>query len=328
MTLVLTASNLEQVADMRATIDAVERAFRDISLGTAHQPGPVSMNLPSSDSRFVLMGGLANFQKLAAVKLLADIPSNNQDGLPTQRSTILLTDQETGEPLAVLDGRVPTRIRTAAASAVASKHLARPESSTLGMVGAGALAVTHVEAMLAVLPIDTVVVWSRGPATVDAFRQAVSHLDVKVVTAESVKDAVEAADVLCTVTPSIEPLVSGEWFMPGLHINAIGARPRPNHREIDSAGMSRAGVFVDSMDTAIEKSGDLLMAVAEGAMALGDVRAELGDVVSGVRAGRRDGADITLFNSVGIGMQDLAIGRLLYDAAVRQGLGLSIDLGS
>ncbi|MGO4807013.1 ornithine cyclodeaminase family protein [Arthrobacter sp. 2MCAF15] len=328
MTLVLTASNLEQLVDMHATIDAVEQAFRDISLGTANQPSPVSMHVPSSDSRFVLMGGLADFQKLAAVKLLADIPSNDKVGLPTQRSTILLTDQETGEPLAVLDGRVPTRIRTAAASAVASKHLARPESSTLGMVGAGALAVTHVEAMLAVLPIDTVVVWSRRPATVDAFRTAVAHLDVEVVTAGTVRDAVEAADVLCTVTPSIEPLVSGEWFMPGLHINAIGARPRPNHREIDSAGMSRAGVFVDSMDTAVQKSGDLLMAVIEGAMALGDVRAELGDVVAGVRPGRRDGADITLFNSVGIGMQDLAIGRLLYDAAVRQGMGLPIDLAS
>lgn len=328
MTLVLTASQLNHLADMPATIEAVEHAFRDMSLGTAHQPPPVSMHLGWSDSRFLLMGGLANAQKLAAVKLLADIPSNPEKGLPSQRSAILLTDQGTGELLALLDGRVPTRIRTAAASAVATKYLARPESSTLGMVGAGALAVAHVEAMLAVLPIDTVMVWSRSAVRVEAFRTAVAHLDVKVVTASTVRDAVEAADVLCTVTPSIEPIVSGEWFMPGLHVNAIGARPRPDHREIDALGMARAGVFVDSVETAVEKSGDLLLAVAEKAMALGDVRAEIGDVAAGLHPGRRDDADITLFDSVGIGMQDLAIGRLMYDAAMRQGLGLSVDLAS
>lgn len=328
MTLVLTASQLNHLADMPATIEAVEHAFRDMSLGTAHQPPPVSMHLGSSDSRFLLMGGLANAQKLAAVKLLADIPSNPEKGLPSQRSAILLTDQDTGELLALLDGRVPTRIRTAAASAVATKYLARPESSTLGMVGAGALAVAHVEAMLAVLPIDTVVVWSRSAVRVEAFRTAVAHLDVKVVTASTVRDAVEAADVVCTVTPSIQPIVSGEWFMPGLHVNAIGARPRPDHREIDALGMARAGVFVDSVETAVEKSGDLLLAVAEKAMALGDVRAEIGDVAAGLHPGRRDDADITLFDSVGIGMQDLAIGRLMYDAAMRQGLGLSVDLAS
>ncbi|MHC6219779.1 ornithine cyclodeaminase family protein [Arthrobacter sp. MMS24-S77] len=328
MTLILTASVLESLADMQATIAAVEQGFGDIVCGSAHQPGPTSLRLPGSDARFVLMSGLADAQSLAAVKLLSDIPGNGDAGLPTQRSSTLLVDQRTGETLALLDGRVPTRVRTAAASAVASKHLARPTSSTLGLIGAGALAVAHVEAMLHVLPIDTVIVWSRTPATAEAFRAKIAHHAVRVIAASSIREVVEAADVLCTLTPSVEPVVRGEWFRPGLHINAVGARPRPNHREIDSAGMSRSSVFVDNMATAVEKSGDLMLAVKEGAMSIGDVRGELGAVIAGRLAGRSNIGDITLFNSVGIGMQDLVIGRLLFDAAVRHGYGTYIDMAS
>jgi alanine dehydrogenase len=225
MTLILTASVLESLADMQATIEAIEQGFGDIAYGTARQPGPTSLHLPGSDARYVLMSGLADAQALAAVKLLSDIPANAAAGLPTQRSSILLADQHTGETLALLDGRVPTRVRTAAAGAVASKHLARPTSSTLGLVGAGALAIAHVEAMLKVLPIDTVLVWSRNPATVETFRVKTTHHAVRVIAASSIREVVEAADVLCTLTPSVEPIVQGKWFRPGLHINAVGARP-------------------------------------------------------------------------------------------------------
>ncbi|MFJ5954494.1 ornithine cyclodeaminase family protein [Paenarthrobacter sp. NPDC092416] len=326
MTLVLTASTLETLASMAETITAVERGFGDIARGTALQPGPLSLHLPSSEARYLLMAGLAETQNLAAVKLLSDIPANQLKGLPTQRSSILLADRHTGETLALLDGRVPTRIRTAAASAVASKYLARPDSSTLGLVGAGALAIAHLEAMLHVIPLRTVVVWSRSSSTLAAFEAKTAHHPIELVKASSVQEAVEAADVLCTLTPSVEPLVRGEWFRPGLHVNAVGARPRPTHREIDAAGMSGSRVFVDSLQTAVEKSGDLMMAVGEGAMSMDDVQGELGRIISGEITGRTSDQDVTLFNSVGIGMLDLAIGRLLYDAAILHGLGTSIDM--
>ncbi len=169
-------------------------------------------------------------------------------------------------------------------------------------------------------------VWSRNRATVEAFRAKTSHHAVQIVEASSIREVVEAADVLCTLTPAVEPLIQGEWFRPGLHVNAVGARPRPNHREIDSVGMRRSEVFVDNLDTAVEKSGDLLMAVAEGAMAIGDVRGELGDVITKDVADRTTDSEITLFNSVGIGVQDLVIGRLLFDAAVSHGLGTEINM--
>jgi ornithine cyclodeaminase/alanine dehydrogenase len=143
-----------------------------------------------------------------------------------------------------------------------------------------------------------------------------------------VREVVEAADVLCTLTPAVEPLVKGEWFHPVLHVNAVGSRPRADHREIDSDGMVRARVFVDNLATARAKSGGLIIPVAEGVMSFDDVEAELGDVAAGTSAGRLDDKDVTLFNSVGIGLQDLAIGRLLYDAALKQGVGTRVALNN
>ncbi|NMR29105.1 ornithine cyclodeaminase family protein [Crystallibacter degradans] len=326
MTLILTASQLTELANMQATIAAVENAFGDISRGTSHQPAPTTLQLPSSDARFIPMTALSDASCAASVKLLADLPGNAEHGLPTQRSTIVLVSQSTGETLGFLDGRVPTRVRTAAASAVASKHLARPESTTLGLVGAGALAVAHVEAMLNVLPIKTVVVWSRSTATTDSFQALIAHHQLQVVVATSVQQVVESADVLCTLTPATEPLVQGSWFTPGLHVNAVGSRPRPEHREIDSEAVRRACIFVDSLSTARTKSGDLIIPVNEGVLSFEDVIGELGDVITGKVGGRSGIEDITLFNSVGIGLQDLAIGRLLYDAALEQGVGLDVDM--
>ncbi|MBT2519449.1 ornithine cyclodeaminase family protein [Arthrobacter sp. ISL-28] len=326
MTLMLKASELEALADMPGTIAAVERAFVELSRGAAVQPAPDSLILPSSDARFLPMAALSDIDELAAVKMLADIPGNRAVSLPTQRSTIMLVSRLTGETLAILDGKVPTRVRTAAASAVATKLLARSGSTTLGLVGAGALAVAHVEAMIAVRPIEKVVVWSRSPETVEAFCREIAHHGLAVGRAVSVQEVVEEADVLCTLTPAVEPLVKGKWFRPGLHVNAVGSRPRADHREIDSEGMARAKVFVDSLPTAKAKSGGLIIPVGEGVMTFDDVEAEIGDVAAGSKRGRTSDEDVTLFNSVGIGLQDLAIGRILYDAALSQGLGTRVEM--
>lgn len=328
MTLILNASELESVADMRATITALEQAFADLDAGDAHLPAPASLHLPGAPAHYIVMTAASRPSGLVASKLLSDIPDNKGRGLATQRSSIILADRDTGETLALLDGRVPTRIRTAAASAVASRHMARPGSSVLGLVGAGALAVAHLEAMLQVLPIDTVHVWSRTAATVEAFRAQTAHYRVKVVAAESPRAVVEASHVVCTLTPSVSPIVSGSWFAPGLHVNAVGARPRPTDREVDAAAMSRSRVVVDSLPTALAKSGDLILAIEEGAITADTVIGELGAVVAGRVRARQSEEDTTLFDSVGVGLQDLAIGKLLYDQARLRGLGTEIDLSA
>ncbi|QTF73254.1 ornithine cyclodeaminase family protein [Arthrobacter woluwensis] len=326
MTLILTATELAAAVDMRATIDAVEASLVDQASGDAHQPAPLSMRLPGADSRYLIMAAASGPRGLVASKLLSDIPGNAGVGLPTQRSSIVLADQSTGETLALLDGRVPTRARTAAMSAVASRHLARPESTVLGLVGAGALAVAHLEALCEVLPLSTVVVWSRTDATLTAFRQAVEHLEVEVVPVRRIREVFDAADLVCTLTPSVTPVVSGEWLRPGQHVNAVGARPRPDHREVDAEAMRRSRVILDSRETALAKSGDLLLAMEEGALGLDDVVGELGQVIAGEVPGRESAEQITLFNSVGIGLLDLAIGRILFDTAVSRGLGTHIEL--
>ncbi|UFS57920.1 ornithine cyclodeaminase family protein [Subtercola endophyticus] len=329
MTIILSRGDVEGLVPMGDVIDAVENAHADLSRQTAAQPAPTSLSLASGSAVFLPMSAMADRQGVAAVKFMADIPDNAARGMPVQRSTVLLLSQRTGECLAVIDGQTLTRQRTAAASAVASRHLARPESSVLGLVGAGNLAIEHVRALTAVLPVTRVLVWSRRAETVQRFRDRVAEFSaVEVEVAPSVEHTVRESDVLCTLTPSREPIVQGAWFRPGLHINAVGAPPRADHREIDSAGMGLASLFVDSLATSNLKSGDLLLARKDGYVPDDKPVVELGDVITGVADGRTGAEQITLFNSVGLALQDLAIGALMLAAAQAEGRGTVIDLSS
>ena len=329
-TLVLSRSDLDGLVTMAEVIEAVESAHADTSRGTALQPTPTAMSLASSSGTFLVMPALADRQGLAAVKLLADLPDNAAHGLPVQRSVVILVSQVTGACQAIFHGQIPTRIRTAAASAVATRHLARADSRLLGLVGAGDLAIEHVGAIALVRPITTVRVWSRNPTTVARFVEQVSlrHPELALESVKSPRDVVENSDIVCTVTPSREPLVEGAWFRPGLHLNAVGAPPRPDHREIDSAGMARGRLFVDSIGTALHESGDILLAIAEGAITRDQITSELGHVITSTVPGRLTPQDITVYNSVGLGIQDLAIGGLLLERARSRNVGMKINLGA
>lgn len=327
MTLVLTHSDISALIDRSVVYDVVERAHADLAAGSASNPAPSVLPLPQGGSGLP-MAAAASRQQASAVKMLSDMPFNRDRGLPTQRSTILLMSAETGECTAVLDGRLITAIRTAAASAVATAHLARESSSSLGLIGAGTLAVEHTRAIARVRPVEKVLVWSRNPATVDAFRSRVADLDLSVEYAESPRQVLAAADVVCTLTPSREPIVHGAWFAPGLHLNAVGAPPRADHREIDGAGMSSGRLVVDSRATALAKSGDLLLAIGEGYLSDADIAIELGDVIADPGLGRRSDDDITVFNSVGIGLQDLVTAHALVESARDRGIGTRLDLSA
>lgn len=328
MTLFLSAADVDDLLSTKEVIDAVEQAHADLATGLATQPPVTTLDAtdpdgagPGSGARFLPMTAISNRHQLAVVKFMADVPGNRGRGLPTQRSMIMVTSTATGECVAVIDGKFPTRDRTAAASAVASRHLARPDSSVLGLVGAGQLAVEHVAYVCAVLPIEQVVVWSRSPATLEAFRTQVAGEGLPVTVADTPQDVVAAADVVCTLTPSREPIVKGAWFRPGQHINAVGAPPRPDHREIDSAGLAGATVVVDDHHISIGKSGDSVLALVDGAITTDHLSTELGQVITGQKPGRTSDDQITLYNSVGVAIQDLAIARLLIDRANEWGRG-------
>lgn len=324
MTLILSHSDIRAVLDRREVYEAVARAHAELSDGGATVPAPPAMAVDGA--AFVPMVAAARSARAAAVKLLADLPANRERGLPVQRSAILVGSAEHGGCEALLDGRLITAVRTAAASAVATRHLARARSRVLGLVGAGGLAVEHTRALAAVMSVETVLVWSRSAATVEEYRSAVADLGLTVHAAASPEEVTRNAEVLCTLTPSREPIVRGAWFAPGLHVNAVGAPPRADHREVDGTAMRRARVIVDSVATTLTESGDTLLAVADGAITTDDVRVELGDVLTGRAPGRRDEHDITLYNSVGIGLQDLAAARLVIDKARAEGLGTEVDL--
>ncbi|WP_029150214.1 ornithine cyclodeaminase family protein [Microbacterium indicum] len=326
MTLILTASELEGLVDRRATIEAVANVFAEIARGEADQPAPTSMATAAATGRYVLMSALSDSSGSAAVKLLADVPDNAARGLPTQRSVIALVDRVDGGVRAILHGGVPTRVRTAAASAVATRALAREDSRVLGLVGAGNLAREHILQLREVRAFDRVVVWSRTRERAEAL--AAEDLGAPAEAVADVASVFAAADVVCTLTPSVEPIVRGEWLRPGQHVNIVGARPRPTEREVDAATMARGPIWVDDLATAETKSGDLLLAIAEGSVALSDVAGSVGQAIVGAAPGRSSDEEITLFDSVGIGAQDLAIADVLVAAARDRGVGTEIDLTS
>jgi ornithine cyclodeaminase/alanine dehydrogenase len=260
------------------------------------------------------------------VKLLTDTPENSRSTRPTQQSTIVLVNTATGACEAFLDGAAITAYRTAAASAVATKYLARTGPAILGFVGAGALARAHLLAIRCVRPVTSVLVWSRSSATAAAFAAFATEQGAPTRVLSSAQGVVEGADIVCTLTPSPTPVVKGEWFRPGLHLNAVGSPPRADYREIDTEGIRRSRVVVDSVKVVSHKSGDLLIPLAEQAIDRAHFSDELGQLVTHERPGRAGDHEITLYKSVGLAVQDIATARLVVAAARQKGLGTDIVL--
>jgi ornithine cyclodeaminase/alanine dehydrogenase-like protein (mu-crystallin family) len=233
-------------------------------------------------------------------KLVAFYPHNTD--VPTHHATILLFKPETGEPLATMDGRLITEVRTAAVSAVATQHLARPDVSVLTIIGSGVQARSHLEALRLVCDFREVRVWSPHRAATFAKEHSVRA-------ATSAEEAVRGADVVVTATTSSTPVLYGEWLSPGAHINAVGA-PRPDWRELDDEVLRHARIYVDSREAAMKESGDVIAA--------GEIFAEVGEVLSRAKPGRRSSEEVTLFKSLGLAVEDVATAELVYRKALEE----------
>jgi alanine dehydrogenase len=288
----LNEAAVEELLRMEEVIPAMERALSDFSSGKVVQP--VRTMLPVDEHQGFL--GLMPAYTGAALgtKLVAFYPHNT--GVPTHHATILLFKPETGEPLVTMDGRLITEVRTAAVSAVATQHLASPDASVLAIIGSGVQAHSHLEALRLVRNFREVRVWSPRRAAAFAKEHGVRA-------ASSAEEAVRGADVVVTATTSPTPVLSGGWLSPGAHINAVGA-PRPDWRELDDEVLERSRVYVDSREAALKESGDVIAA--------GEIFAEIGEVVSGAKPGRRSAEEITLFKSLGLAVEDVATAELVY----------------
>ncbi|MBM6622135.1 ornithine cyclodeaminase family protein [Micrococcaceae bacterium RIT802] len=326
--LILSRTDLERLADIEAT----HAALRDV-LGRqghdAHTVAPHALRWEGEEAAYIPMLGVDLRSNLVTSKTLMDSPGNARNNKPSQVSAITVIDRESGFLKAILHGAIPTRTRTAAVSAVATEALARKDASRLGLVGAGALALEHARAIHRVRPLEAITVWSRTRASVENFRSSLEsmwHGTVPVITAAaSPEAAVRGSDIICTLTPSVEPIVLGAWLSPGQHLNVVGARPRPTDREVDADAFHRSRVFIDHEETAAHESGDYLLAASVDGT-LPEIIAELGSVLRGDVPGRLDDQDITLYNSVGTGLQDTAIAEVILKAAAAAGIGKEVPL--
>jgi ornithine cyclodeaminase/alanine dehydrogenase len=256
---------------------------------------------------------------LAVYKLLVDRPRD--PAAPRQRSTIVAVDLDTGDCAAMVDGAAVTLLRTAATSAVATRSLSRPDAHTLGILGAGRQAVAHLEAIAEVRDLTELIVWNRTPERAEHVLRKARDMGLDAHLLAHPRDVVQRADILCTLTPSVDPLVHADDLHPGLHVNAVGSPPRPGYRELATDVLGSARLVVDSTPVAVDESGAVQAALEDGS--IGQL-VELGDVLSGRARGRTDDQQVTVFVSVGLGIQDFAAVSLLLDTARQQGLGFDI----
>jgi alanine dehydrogenase len=327
MTLLLTRSDVADLLPMDACIEAVEHAFKLHGEGRADPPGILSIH--GRDGSFHIKAGILDLGRpYFAAKTNANFPGNPEGfGLPTIQGVLLLAEAERGTPLALMDSAEITALRTAAATAVAARHLARPRAAVVTVCGCGRQGRLQLCALATVLPITRAYAVDRDSARAAGFAKEMSQtLGFAVVAADDLDAAVRASDVCVTCTPSRTPILGRAPVAAGTFIAAIGADSE-NKQEIEPALMASCAIVVDLLEQAAT-IGDLHHAIRAGAMTPGDVRAELGQVVAGLRPGRCSDDEIVIFDSTGMALEDAAAAAAVYERAVRAGRGLEVNLAA
>jgi alanine dehydrogenase len=292
-------------------IDGLDAMFRSgcvMPLRHHHE-----VEVPNEDSGTLLLMPAWTPGKYIGVKMVNVIPGNSARSLPAISGAYLLSSGETGALLAVLDGAELTARRTAAASALAARYLARPDARNLLVVGAGKLALNVIEAHTAVRPLTSVTIWARRIEQAQKVAKAARTLGYGAQATDDLECATLQADIISCCTLSRAPLIKGAWVKPGTHIDLIGAF-KPEMRETDSALIAMASVFADTRDGVLSEGGDIVQAIREGAFDASDIKADLFDLARGYHAGRRSDDEITAFKSVGAALEDLAAAILTYEA--------------
>ena len=321
--LALSAEDLRRALPMRDTVEAMKKAFADLSTGRAVVPQRAVLGLDGGGA-FLVKPAVQPGTGLGA-KLLTLVPSNPERGLPLIQALVLVLDPETGSPIGLCEGAFLTAWRTGAASGAATDLLARPDARRAAIFGAGVQARTQALAVAAVRDLQEMYVFARTPSSREACAAELDdQLDARVVAAGSAAEALEGADVVCAATTSSTPVFDGAAIAEGCHVNGVGSYT-PEMRELDVELVRRARVFVDSRDAARLEAGELIEAERRGATRSDDW-SELGEVVEGSRAGRGDEREITLFKSVGVAVQDVGAAALAFARAKRLGLGSEVEL--
>ncbi len=309
---ILSAADVEGALDWDSLVERLRRAFRrgaEVPVRHHHEIA----NPGGPEGTLLLMPAWQAGLHIG-IKVVTIFPDNDARSLPSVMGTYLLLDGKSGAPIALIDGPMLTVKRTAAASALASSYLSRPDCERLLMIGTGSLAPYLIMAHASVRPICNVLIWGRSPDKAARLAKRLDRPNFRVAATDDLEAAVRGAHVISCATLSKDPLVRGDWLQPGQHLDLVGAF-RPDMRESDDTAIRRARVFVDTRDGALAEAGDIVQPIESGLLDRDDVAGDLFDLTRGERAGRRFYDQITLFKSVGTALEDLAAAELAAERA-------------
>jgi ornithine cyclodeaminase len=322
---VLRAAEIRQLLSMSECIDVMRRTMIAVSERRVVLPLRSIMVMPGATGMMGNMPAYLGDPECFGVKLISLIPRNKPPQYSSHLGLVLLFEAEHGCPVALLDGAEITALRTAAASGLATRLLARPDAGDLALLGAGEQASSHLRAMLAVRSLRRVRVWARDGQKAAAFaRSEEARHGIRIETSSTVQEAVAGADIVCTVTKAREPILLGEWLAPGVHLNVVGSSIA-SAAEIDTAAVVKSRFFADWRESTLNEGGEYLRALKAAAITPAHILGEIGEVANGSKPGRLSPSDITLYKSLGVAPQDLASAHYVLGKARTAGVGQIID---
>ena len=323
---IITRSDVERLLPVKDCVDVMARAMRATSRGDVTLPIRQFMPVPGSSGKLAIMPGTLGEPACFGIKLVCKYDRPHGDLLGTHVGMVMVFDSAKGIPLAMIEGSSLTAIRTSAASALATLHLARKDATRLAIIGTGEQAMRHVNAIRAVRPIDHIALWGRDSVRRNSFANDVaSTTGLRVSVHDSVAQAVERADIICTATSATSPVLMGVDLRPGQHINLIGSAI-PTTAEIDNEAVTRSRFYVDYRPAALAAAGELRSAMENGDVDESHIVGEIGEVLSGTVPGRRSDEEITIYKSLGVASQDLAAAHAVWALAETEQLGIEVDM--
>ena len=290
---------------MQECILVMEKMFRSLANGEAAQPLRSLMWLPGRKGLLGMMPGYDKTAEVMGIKLISVFHGNRDKGYPSHQGVVILFDANNGQPLMIFDASEITALRTAAASALATKLLSREDAGLLSIIGSGEQAERHIESILLVRKIRQINIWSRNEKNATSLANKISaRYNVPIIVYKNAEEAVRDANIICTVTSSPQPVVLGGWINKGTHINAVGSST-PATRELDTKALLKSKLYTDCYESILNEAGDFLIPKKEGAITDNHIRGDLGEGLLGTKKGREDKDEITLFKSLGIASEDI-----------------------
>ncbi len=327
MTLLLNKTMISEMITMRDVLPVVKKAFVELHWGTVKMPQREHIILPEKSGDCFFMPSYLQGAGAFGIKISPFFAGNLEKyDLPSVIDFILLMDENSGYPLAMMDANKITALRTGAVCGIAADYLARNDASTIAMVGMGTQARTQLEAICAVREIQKVVATSKNPETHEDFADEMSDkLEVPVEIESSVEKTVNKADIVLLATSSTKPVVRGDWIAPGAHVSSI-LSVGPDAREVDTSLVKQSTIVCDSVDACLKEAGELVIPIEEESLYPEDIYGSLGELVTGNKPGRRDKKEITFFKTVGLAIQDIATAKFVFEEATNKGVGETFEL--